>query len=262
MSAKESSPPAGQTTISLNDVADRYLRVYQRLFDVAMFNFASYRKVSEEDYDFVGQQFPVMPHSQSRRNFEGAKDTAQDWLARNLISEALSTVVPLLEDCRTVLALCDYKASGKTDAARIQEITNQERASFMGLPIPEKFKLLKDKYAVSSELQEHIQSLLDVTKCMVMHENKVAPEAAPGGTLVFKIRAITIVQAPAQSKEGGEPILGLTRRMQDHTRELKAGEEIHLAKAEVVGALVTIAGFLATLLQGVQVYAKKVGAAD
>jgi len=128
-SAPKTAPQAGQT-ISLNEIADRYLKVYQRLFDIAMINMAGARKVSEEDYEAVTNQFPVQPQQKERRDFEDAKDEAFDWQCRGLISEALSTVVPLMEDCRTVLALCDYKAAGKNDPDRIKEITDKERKEF------------------------------------------------------------------------------------------------------------------------------------
>jgi hypothetical protein len=259
-SSKKPAPQGGQT-ISLNEIADRYLSVHQKLFDVAMFNMASHRKVSEEDYDMVTNQFPVQPQQKERRDFEAAKDTAQNWAARNLISEALSTVVPLMEDSRTVMALCDYKVGGKNDQELVNKITGPDRNEFMALPIPDKFKFLKDKYDVSSEVEEHILSLMEVAKAMIQHDNKAAAEVCKDGKLTLKIRTITLTQAPAKS-ESGEAILGLTRQMNDHTREFTEGSEIELKKAELVGGLVTISAFLATLLAGVQQYAQKTGAAD
>ncbi|MEM6821756.1 MAG: hypothetical protein AAF558_07455 [Verrucomicrobiota bacterium] len=259
-SSENPAPTSGQT-ISLNDIADRYLAVYQRLFDITMMNLASYRKVSEEDYDMVTNQFPVQPQQNQRRDFEAAKDAAQLWLARNLISEALSTVVPLMEDCRTVLSLCDYKAAGKNDPARIQEITGPERQAFMSSPIGDKFKFLKEKFETSSEIEEHILSLMDITKGMVMHDGKAAPEICTDGKLTLKIRTMTLTQAPVTS-DSGQPVMGLTRQMNDHSRVYNEGEVIDLNKAEIVGSIVTVSAFLATLLASVQTYAKKVGAAD
>jgi hypothetical protein len=101
MSAKP-SPQAGVTTINLGDIADRYLDVYQRLFDISGFILMSGRKITEEDYDQFRDQFPIMPKTEVRRSFEDAKETTQTWLARSILSEALSTIVPLLEDSRTV----------------------------------------------------------------------------------------------------------------------------------------------------------------
>ncbi len=261
MSKPTEQPAQGGQTISLNEIADRYLGVHQKLFDIAMFNLASYRKVSEEDYDLVTNQFPVQPQQKDRRDFEGAKDTAQNWLARNLISEALSTVVPLMEDCRTVLALCDFKTGGTNDPELVKKITGPDRQEFLGLSVPDKFKFLKEKYEVKSEVEEHILSMMEVAKAMIQHDNKAAAEVCKDGKLILKIRTITLTQAPVKS-EAGENVMGLTRKMNDHSREFVEGAEIDLQKAEVVGTLVTISAFLATLLAGVQQYAQKTGAAD
>lgn len=263
MSSKSAPTPApGQlTTISLNDIAERYLGVYQRLFDVVSINLAGFRKINEEDYDQIGQQASVMPKVQARMDFEAAKDAAQFWIGRNALSEALSTVVPLMEDCRTVCALCDYKIAGKTDASAIQKITGEDRQKFLQLPIPEKFKAVAKSYGITSELEPHVLSLMDLAKAMVLKDGKVTEEEAKNGELVLQIRAITVTQQPTQSASG-ETILGLARRMSDHSRTLKVGDKAELNRAELLGALVTIAGFLATFLKGVQDYAQKVGAAD
>ncbi|MES2308359.1 MAG: hypothetical protein V4507_05815 [Verrucomicrobiota bacterium] len=261
--AVSTPPPATTSTvISLNDVSERYLQIYQRLFDVACFCFASFRKVNEEDYDMIAQQSSVMPKIQNRMDFERAKDTTQSWIARNALSEALSTVVPLMEDCRTVCSLCDYKMSGKTDAAEVERITGKERQQFLMLSIPDKLNDLHKRFGIKSELEEHVLSLLDVAKVLVLKEGKVTDEEAKNnGKLTLKLRMITVMQAPTQS-EAGEQIMGLTRRMSDHTRDFAVGEKLELNRAETIGGIITLAGFLATMLQGIQVYAKKIGAAD
>ncbi|MEO0454076.1 MAG: hypothetical protein AAFY98_08060, partial [Verrucomicrobiota bacterium] len=181
---------------------------------------------------------------------------------RNILSEALSTLVPLLEDSRTVLALCDYKASGKSDEKAMQKITGEDRNSFMELEIPKKLDLLKEKYEVDSELREHVLNLMAVTKALVMNEGILNKEIAQGDALTLKIRSITLSQPPFTPQAGGQPALDLTRKTTDTTRNLKAGELIVLSDAEIIGALVTIAGFLANILEGVQQYAQEVGATD
>jgi acyl-CoA synthetase (NDP forming) len=50
--------------------------------------------------------------------------------------------------------------------------------------------------------------------------------------------------------------------MADNERKIAKEQDINITQPELIGSLITIAGFLATLLQGVQKYAQKVGAAD
>src|ERR1700736_1173610 len=94
--------PAPTTTISLNDVADRYLDHYQKLFDLLIFSLSSFRKASEQDYDEFANQLVIMPKNKARLSFEKAKDATEGWVLKHILSEALGSVVPLMEDSRTI----------------------------------------------------------------------------------------------------------------------------------------------------------------
>jgi len=251
-----SSQPESFTTINLSDIADRYLEVYQRLFDITGFILASSQKATAIEYDQFRAPFPIIPKTDSTMSFEKAREATRNWLTRNVLSEALSTIVPLLEDSRTVLALCDYKVAGKPDEEKVRQITGKDRQEFMALEISKKLDLLKKKYDVDSELRDHIMALTDLTRDLVGNNGKA------GKDITLKIRSIAPSPAPRTPQEGSHPDPGLTRQMADHDRIIKKGDDIELTEAEVVGSLITIAGFLATLLQSVQQYAQKVGAAD
>ncbi len=263
MDAPDLTKPVSTTTISLNDVADRYLTHYQKLFDLSMFSLSSFRKASEQDYDEFARQLIVMPKNNARMNFDKAKDATETWILKHILSEALGSVVPLMEDCRTICALCDFKAAQKNSNAELQAITGKERQEFISLPIPDKFALLKKKYGLESEVQEHIQSLIQITRALVVKEGVLTDAEADGKPEVtLKIRSVTMVQTPGNPSSGGEATVSLTRKISDNTRVVKVGEKIAFTKAEQFGSLVTMAIFLASMLQGVQAYAKKTGAAS
>src|SRR6266853_6003326 len=111
------NPP---TRISIGEVATRYLDSLQRVYDIVSFCMASSRKISEQDYEEFSHKLQIMPRQESRMDFEKAKDTTEQWYLRNSLGDAISLVVPLMEDCRTIAALCDYKVGGKNDAALFQ----------------------------------------------------------------------------------------------------------------------------------------------
>ncbi|HEY0257261.1 MAG TPA: hypothetical protein VGC39_07455 [Candidatus Methylacidiphilales bacterium] len=254
--------PVSTTTISLNDVADRDLNHYQKLFDISMFSLSSFRKASEQDYDEFAQQLVVMPKNNVRMSFDKAKDATETWVLKHVLSEALGSIVPLMEDCRTICALCDYKAGKKTNASELQLITGKQRQDFLILPIAEKFALLTQKYGLQSEVQEHVQSLLEATRALV--KEGVLTEAETNGqpSLTLKIRSVMLVQTPAKSATGGEAGVNLTRKINDNSRVVKVGEKITFTKAEQFGSLLTLSIFLGSMLQGVQNYAKKTGVAS
>jgi hypothetical protein len=261
MDAPDLTKPVATTTISLNDVADRYLNHYQKLFDLSMFSLSSFRKASEQDYDEFAQQLIVMPKNNSRMSFDKAKDATETWILKHILSEALGSVVPLMEDCRTICALCDYKAAKKNDTAELQTITGKNRQEFIALPITEKFAVLKKKYGLESDVQEHIQSLLQVTRALVKEGVLTNAETDGKAEITLKIRSVSLIQTPGKPNAGGESTVSLTRKISDNSRVVKVGEKIAFTKAEQFGSLVTMAIFLASMLQGVQAYAKKTGAA-
>lgn len=261
MDAPDLTKPVSTTTISLNDVADRYLNHYQKLFDLSMFSLSSFRKASEQDYDEFAQQLLVMPKNNARMGFDKAKDATEIWVLKHILSEGLGSVVPLMEDCRTICSLCDYKAAKKNDAAELQTITGKDRQEFIALPISEKFALLKKKYGLESEVQEHIQSLLQVTQALIKEGVLTTIETSGNPEITLKIRSVTLVQTAGKPNAGGEATVSLTRKISDNSRVVKVGEKIAFSKAEQFGSLVTLAIFLASMLQGVQAYAQKTGAA-
>jgi hypothetical protein len=257
-------PAAESTTrISLVDIANRYLEHYQRLFDISAFSLAGFRKASEQDYDELTRQLVLMPKNDARMSFEKAKDVTETWLLKHVLTEALGSVVPLLEDSRSICALCDYKVAKINDSAKLLAISNQQRQEFLRLSIGDKFNHLKQKYGITCDVQEHVESLLSITRALLSKDGVLTQEEAGAQSeITLKIRSITLVQANAAPSTSGEAVFNLTRKVTDNTRKVKVGDKVALTKAEQFGSLMTLSIFLATMLQGVQNYALKTGAAD
>jgi hypothetical protein len=250
-------------TISLGEVANRYLEALQRIYDIVSYSLASSRKINEHDYDEFSQQLQIMPRQQCRMDFEKAKDATEDWFLRNSLGDSVALVVPLMEDCRTISALCNFKVAKKNDAAALQKIVNEDRAAFLQLPIKEKFEHLKKQYAVSSPVQEHIEGLLEATKILIWKNGIVAKEDVDAdGKLHVKIRSVQLVQVPGPSGTSQEPTMSIARRMGDAEKVFNVGDKISLAKAEHIGSIITVGLFIGSMLQALQAYAKKSGAAD
>jgi hypothetical protein len=246
------------TRISIGDVATRYLDSLQRIFDIVNFTMASSRKISEQDYEEFSHKLQIMPRQEARMDFEKAKDATEQWCLRNSLGDAVSLIVPLMEDCRTIAALCEYKMAGKNDAALIKKIVNDDRQTFFQLPVPEKFRILKDKYSIEAPVQEHVESLLSAARCLLWKQGLVSKEdVGPDEKLHLKIRSIQLVQVG-----NSQDTLSLSRRMADTERVFAVGEKIELSKAEHLGSVITVGIFVSSILQSLQVYAQKTGAAD
>lgn len=263
MSKNPQSIPENQTRISLVEIANRYLEHYQRLFDISAFSLAGFRKASEQDYDELTRQLVLMPKNDARMSFEKAKDVTETWLLKHVLTEALGSVVPLLEDSRSICALCDYKIAKINDSNKLFAISNEQRQEFLRLSIKQKFDHLKQKYGITCDVQEHIESLLTITQALLSKEGILTEvEAGSPDEITLKIRSVTLVQANAAPNSSGEPVFNLTKKFTDNSRVVKVGDKVALTKAEQFGSLMTLSIFLSTILQGVQNYALKIGAAD
>jgi hypothetical protein len=170
--------------------------------------------------------------------------------------------MPVLEDARTVCALCDFKASGSTNQEELQKIATSHRPEFLQTEISKKFEVLREKYGIQCDVTEHILSLMEVTKALMTKDGILTEdESEDGAQRTVKIRSVQIVQSSESNAAGGSS-LNLTRKVGDSTKVIKVGEEIHFSKAEHIGSLLTIGIFITDVLRGIQAYAQKTGAAD
>lgn len=250
------------TKISLEEMANSYLDSLQRNYDMVCYTLAGSRKTNEEDYDDFSQQLQVMPRQPSRMSFDDAKKSSEQWLLRNSLADALALVMPVLEDARTVCALCDFKASGKKDHDELQQIATDQRSEFLQFEIADKFSTLKEKYQISTDVEDHILGLMELTKALMTKGGILTDEEADeNGECLLKIRSVHIVQ-DSQPSEGGAASVNLSRRVGDSEKVFTVGQEIHFSKADHVGALLTVGIFITDVLKGVQTYAQKTGAAE
>ncbi|MDF1739049.1 MAG: hypothetical protein P1U86_07815 [Verrucomicrobiales bacterium] len=251
------------TTISLEEMAARYLDNLQRNYDMVSYTLAGSRKISEGDYDDFSQQLQVMPRQPARMPFDKAKQASEQWILRNSLADGLAIVMPVLEDARTICSLCDFKASGSQDQEELNEIASNQRADFLQQDIGKKFSILKERYQISCDVEEHILSLMEFTKALMMKDGILTKEeAADGEKRTLKIRSVQVVQSADGQSSDTPGSLNLTRRVGDSARDIKVGEAIHFSKAEHIGAILTIGIFVTDILRGIQAYAQSVGAAD
>lgn len=256
-------PAPEQTTISLEEMAARYLDTLQRNYDMVSYTLAGSRKINESDYDEFSQQLQVMPRQPSRMPFDQAKTASEQWLLRNSLADGLAIVMPVLEDARTICALCDFKASGSTDQEELSKIPANQRAEFLQEELGKKFDILEEKYQIKSDVKEHILGLMEFTKALMMKDGILTEEEAEDGKKRrLKIRSVQIVQTEGEEKSDSPGSLNLTRRVGDAERDIKVGDPIRFTKAEHIGAILTIGIFVTDILRGIQAYAQSTGAAD
>ncbi|MDX2225482.1 MAG: hypothetical protein SFY92_00045 [Verrucomicrobiae bacterium] len=261
--SKEPAAPNQSVTISLNDIGVKYLTSLQRIYDITTFSMASARLINETNYDEFARTLQVMPNASTRMNFDRAKEEAERWLFRNSLTDALSIVIPLLEDCRTVCALARWKVSKERKDADLQKITVDDRTAFLRMTLRDKFKHLKDVFGLASELESNIESLARTRACLAQEGGKVGERAtgADEEDLVLRLKTVQFINTPVTG-QNQEVSLNVSRQFAEIEKTFKKGEAIELSKMEQAAAIITITIFVTNLLEGVQKFVKDSGAAD
>ena len=234
-------------TISLKDMAQRYLGAMQRNYDIAAIVVQGTREVNERGYDELTAAARFLPAQNQRRNFATAKPLAERWVLRNLIADAFGALVPFMEDARTICALHEWKKAG-SDQATLQPIFKEQRAEFVRKDTAARLAYLKEKHALEPQLSAHITSLEALAGVLVRNDGVVPKDGQP---LAVTLVSLDLVAAPNAEKKV-QPQIGEAKR------EFAPGAEIALEKVEYMNVLATIALFMNATMRQLQ---EKLGAA-
>jgi hypothetical protein len=229
-------------TISLQDMAQRYLGAIQRTYDIAAMVVQGTREVNERGYDDLVASARFLPAQNQRRPFAAAKPIAERWILRNLLSDAFGALVPFLEDARTICALHEWKQVGSNQAT-LQPIFNEQRTEFVRKDVPARLAWLKEKHGVEPQLATHLTGLEALAGCLVRHDGFVPKD---GPALSFTLVTLNLIAAPAGEARPVQPQLGETRK------EFAPGTEVSLDKVEYLNVLATVALFMNSTLRLLQ----------
>ena len=235
--------PSPQTiTISLQDMAQRYLGAMQRTHDIASMVVQGTREVNERGYEELAAAARFMPAQNQRRPFSTAKPLAERWLLRNLISDAFGTLIPFLEDTRTICALHAWKTAG-SDPATLQPIFKEQRAEFVRKDTAARLAHLKETFHLEPQLSTHLIGLEALAACLVRNDGVVPRDGEP---LKLALVSFDLVAAPPGDERKVQPQLGEARR------EFAPGSEVSLDKVEYLNVLATIALFMNATMRRLQ----------
>jgi hypothetical protein len=221
-------------TISLQEMAQRYLGAMQRTYDITAMVVQGTREVNERGYDELSAATRFLPAQNQRRAFAAAKPLAERWLLRNLLSDLFGALIPFLEDVRTICALHEWKKAG-SDQAKLQPIFTEQRTEFVRKDLAARLAHLKEKHGLDLNLGAHITSLESLAACLVRHDGTVPKDGAP---LTVSLVSLDLIPAQQGEERKVQAQLGEVRR------EFAPGTEVALEKVEYLNVVATVALFM------------------
>jgi hypothetical protein len=250
-----------RSQINLGEVVSKYLEGLQRVYDVMVFSLAGHRLLNEQEYENFSRSHRIMPSQNTRMDFEAAQDATASWLLKQSLNESLGLLVLFLDDCRTIAAICAWKANPQKSDAELQKLLNDDRAEFLRLDLEQKIDALKAKFGLESNAEDHIKSLYRARLALANKDSLVSDkEAVNAGSLIVKIKSVQLQAAPAEGKQAGGVLV--TSQIGDTERSFAVGQELKLNKNDHVASILTVAFFVTSMAQSLKDYAQKLGVAQ
>jgi len=244
MSETTSAPAEQSVQINLRDMANRYMTAIQRVFDLASASIGSLRCQTEKDYEDFSRQARFMPAPDAHQAFDRIRPATESWLLRLLLNEAFSTIVPLLEDCRSVVALAQWKSSGSTDQKEVQKILGEDRHAFLRIGLVEKLQHLRDKFNLNIPNDTFVAPYIKLNQCLTRGGTVAEADATEGKDLVVPLLVVQIDPQQAGQNAGG--------RLVTVPKRFAVGQNVDFRKEEVLNVFAAFSIFTTGLLGSLQ----------
>jgi hypothetical protein len=246
------STPAQPQAININltEISARYNAGVQRLFDIAAATVGGVRVQSEKDYSDFGKTAGFYPDGKTHTKHEEIRPVAEAWVVRNLLTEALNMLTPLLEDVRSVAALAEWKSTNENNNNLPKQILVEDREASLKTTFGERLNLLRSKYNVFSFVEGILPGLFQLNTILAVHGGKV-PKELLGPTGEWVLGLVTLIVEKGDGKS--QPTAKLGR----NDRRFALGSTVSLGKEDVLLMVGSIGFYASTLLNSLQEYVKK-----
>lgn len=244
MSDTITAPAEQSVQINLRDMATRYMSAIQRIFDLASASVGSLRCQTEKDYEDFSRQARFMPAPEAHQAFDRVRPTTESWILRLLLNEAFGAIVPLLEDCRSVVALAQWKASGSGDQKEVQKILGDDRQAFLRLGLVEKIQHLRDAFKLNVPNDGFVAPYIKLTQCLTRGGAVTEADATEGQDLVVPLLVVQLEAAQAGQNASG--------RLVTVPKRFAAGQNAEFRKEEILNIFAAFSVFSTGLLGSLQ----------
>jgi len=246
-------------TVNLPAILAKFQVILQRLIDLVSVGFTGVHRVEESEYDVSPFRSSVQL-ADNRIPFSEIKTEFDTWCLKSGFTDAVDYLSVFLEECRLVVSL--HSLGSNTTGAALDRARFEERESFHWLGTRRQIKFLRERYDVSSPLQEHVLSLIDVRNCFV-HRHGIVGNDDLNDSERMTIKWYAIHTIIADTVTGRETLVdeqsgptenpsNLIARIGLVERHLSVGDRIQLSPREFLDAMYTFYRFAVELLQVVE----------
>lgn len=246
------------------------MRTLQQQFDVMKLLEVGASVVTPEqianDRDFVS----MSPAGWAQLSHEDARTAAQDWLLKGFLRDAIEATGIFLDEVLLVCHLLREHASGRlATQEEIEQFAAKTSKKIHRSHPPQKIESLEQDFFIKSPLAEYVVSLNKARTCVVHRLGQVSSlDANCDGELTLKWRSLKFTVLDQASGEERALVRGLTTKGEstlfmnifDHEHTFNTGEQLRLSPNEIFSSIITLWLFAIDLVQGVEDYARSIGA--
>jgi hypothetical protein len=257
--AVESTPKEVRVTVNLEVLLGKLQISLQRLIDFVAIGLAGARRVEKSDYEEPKEFASLQVAAENRLPFATARDEFITWCLKNSFTDAVDLVSSFLEESRMVGAL--YSLGGRCSGADWKRAMNSEKKQFHELGFPAKIKFLREKYAISSNFENHVLSLNRARNCLVHRLGVVSEKDVDAtGYLTLTWHSVNLLLIDNSTREETrltkptrvESESTLAARIGPHRRQLKVGDRILFDQDEHKHTMLTFYTFALQIVQAIE----------
>lgn len=237
----EETKPVMTMNINLDGLVGKLNIRLQYLSDVLKFSNTAVDNVKEQNYNDYCAFAQLNTADNQKLSYDKAKTEFQEWCLRNSFRDCVETISIFLEECHLVCALLDARENCRINIEDYNQIVSKGQKRFCDLKFPAKIEHLRQKFSVSSCLEEHVLSLQKVRNCLVHRSGIIGQQDLNADNeLIAKFREIQflvlspdrtneqIITGPTTMNEGEH----LVTRNQDYEKHFRLGQKIDFTPLE------------------------------
>lgn len=245
-----------QININLDALSSKLYIQLQHLTDISKFSKIATNCVSEKEFNEYSEFTTFHIANNQVLNFREAKEKFHQWCLKNSFRDCVENLSFFLEECHLVCELLAARKNNQVTGKDLNKIVGPNKKKFHKEGLPKKIKILREKFNVSSPLEEHVISLNTVRNCLVhrggiVHQNDLNTETE----LVAKFRELQIVAMspdqtvtevitkPVMVEEGHH--VGI--RTSEFEKHFKLGEKVDFSPKEHARTVFTFFVFAGNL---------------